>query len=209
MFHTPFNMIIAGPTQCGKSFFLNKLLENRDKLIDRPVTKIVYCYGQFQPTFMEMQEKLPITFIKGIPNNLEEMFEISGSKMLIFDDLMDETSKSKDVCRLFTRFSHHMDTCIINVIQNIFHGGKELRNMSLNSHYLILFKSPRDMSQINWLSRQMCPGNSKFLIDAFNSATKRHHGYLVCDLKQNTPEELRFSSNIFDDEGYRTIYKAM
>ena len=36
-----------------------------------------------------------------------------------------------------------------------------MRNISLNIHYIILFKNPRDSQQISTLARQMYPGNSR------------------------------------------------
>ena len=62
--------------------------------------------------------------------------------------------------------------------------------MSLNCHYLVLFKSSRDSSQVNHLAKQMFPGHTKYMQEAFQDATKRPYGYLLCDLK---PEYLAIS----------------
>ena len=48
--------------------------------------------------------------------------------------------------------------------------------MSLNSHYLVVFKIPLDSSQVNHLARQMFPGYVKYLQEAFEHATKRPYG---------------------------------
>ena len=50
--------------------------------------------------------------------------------------------------------------CVICLVQNMFYQGKESRTMSLNTQYLVLFKSPRDKQQISILSRQMYPNRS-------------------------------------------------
>ena len=42
---------------------------------------------------------------------------------------------------LSTRERHHRNLSVIYVAQNIFHQGKEMRNISLNAHYIVLFKS--------------------------------------------------------------------
>jgi hypothetical protein len=81
--------------------------------------------------------------------------------------------------------------------QNIFNKGKHSRTISLNSHYLVLFKNPRDATQISFLARQMYPKNSKFLEEAYFDATKDPYEYLLIDLKQTTPNEYRVQSNIF------------
>ena len=70
--------------------------------------------------------------------------------------------------------------------------------MSLNSHYLVLFKNPRDSLQITTLARQMYPGKSKFLLEAFQDATQKPHGYLLIDLKPETNDEERVRTDILD-----------
>ena len=59
-------------------------------------------------------------------------------------------------------------------------------NISLNTHYIILFENPRDSQQISTLAGQMYPGNLQFLIEAYQDATKKPHGYLFINLKPKT-----------------------
>ena len=66
--------------------------------------------------------------------------------------------------------------------QNIFH--KSARTKTLNSHYLALFKNPRDATQITYLARHMYPTKPKFMIETFADATKDPYIYLVVDLKE-------------------------
>ena len=68
---------------------------------------------------------------------------------------------------------------------------------SLYSHYLVLFKNPRDQTQINYLSRQMYPKNNKFMDEAYLDATSIPYGYFFIDLKQSTPDDYRIQTNIF------------
>ena len=78
----------------------------------------------------------------------------------------------------------------------MFHQGKGHRTMSLNSHYMVLFKNPRDASQINFLARQMYPHNAQYLQEVYKDATTPPFGYLFIDLKQETQENLRLRTNI-------------
>ena len=75
-----------------------------------------------------------------------------------------------------------------------------MRTISVNAHYMIIFMSPRDKTQISFLVRQMFPANSKFLVDAFEDATSEPYGYLLVDLRPDTPEEYRVRTRIFPDE---------
>ena len=77
--------------------------------------------------------------------------------------------------------------------------------MNLNSHYLVLFKNPRDVGQIVILGRQMF-SNGKFLEEALKDATSRPYGYLLVDLKPGTEEQLRVRTNIFPDEEPQFVY---
>ena len=46
----------------------------------------------------------------------------------------------------------------------------------------------------------MFPKNTKFLVEAFDDATQVPYGYLLIDLRQETPENMRIRSNIFPNE---------
>ena len=110
-------------------------------------------------------------------------------------------SVDSSVTELFTKGSHHRNISVIHIVQNLFHQGKEHRTMSLNCHYMMLFKNPRDASQINFLARQMYPHNAKYLQDVYKDATaKPPYGYLFIDLKQETQENLRLRTNILKSE---------
>jgi hypothetical protein len=68
------------------------------------------------------------------------------------------------------------------------------------THYLVLFKNPRDTSQIAHLGRQMFPERVKYFREAFADATSQPYGYLLVDLKTTTPHVLRLRTDIFPDE---------
>ena len=72
--------------------------------------------------------------------------------------------------------------------------------MNLNTHYLILFKNPRDATQIQTLARQMYPHNSKYFEEAFRDAVKEPYGYFFVDLKNDTDDDKRLKTNIFPDD---------
>jgi len=104
------------------------------------------------------------------------------------------------ITSLFTKGRHHRNLNVIFILQNIFHWGKELKDMSLNCHYLVLFKSPRDSSQINHLAKQMFPSHVKYMQESFQDTTSRPYGYLLCDLKPETPTDFRLKTNVFPGE---------
>lgn len=96
---------------------------------------------------------------------------------------------------------HHIPCTVIFLTQNLFQKGNENRTRALNTQYMILFKNPRDATQIAILNRQMYPGRNNFLVNAYRDATeKQPYGYLFIDLCQDTPPELRVRSKILPFE---------
>ena len=111
------------------------------------------------------------------------------------DDLM--TSTDDRVEDIYTKISHHRNLSIVYLTQNIFYKIKQTRTLSLNSHYIFLFKNARDATQVANLARQMYPGKSAFMIEAFKNATSAPYGYLLIDFKQETDDKLRLRTGIF------------
>ena len=82
----------------------------------------------------------------------------------------------------------------------MFPKNRESRTISLNAQYIVAFKNPRDATQVTHLARQMYPGRVKYMQETFKDATSGPYGYLLLDLKQETPEHLRLRTNVFPDE---------
>ena len=85
-------------------------------------------------------------------------------------------------------------------MQNIFHQGKGSRNVSLNSHYLVLFKNPQDKLQILTLAKQMYPRQADWFLKKYDEAVRRPFGYLLADLKPNTKDSCRLRTNLLPGE---------
>ena len=75
-----------------------------------------------------------------------------------------------------------------------------MRNISLNAHYIVLFKWPRDGQQISILARQVKLGRVQEFMKSYDKATSRPHGYLMLDLKLTTDDEQRLKNNILPGE---------
>jgi hypothetical protein len=115
---------------------------------------------------------------------------------------MSELGSDTKLTKLFTKGSHHRNVSIIFIVQNIFHKGKEMREISLNAHYLVLFKNPRDRSQVVHLGRQLYPTKVKFFQESYEDATSKPFTYLLLDLKSDTEEALRMRTGMFPGDVY-------
>lgn len=195
IFIHPFNCIISGPTMGGKTYLLKEILKFKDILIKPSPTKLIYCYKAWQKAYDEIKTYNPnIQFQEGIVDT--ELLNPAVVNLIIFDDLMSECINSNTIMNLFTVGSHHKNTSVFFITQNIFSKGKFSRDITLNSSYMIIFRNPRDQQQLQILSRQIYPNNSRFLIDSFEDATKLPYGYLLLDLKQSTENRNRIQTGI-------------
>jgi hypothetical protein len=183
--------MVCGPTQCGKTRFVMQLIRNAN-FIYPPPERIIWCFGCYQDEYRNSDS---IEFVEGIP--CSDILD-GRRTLLIIDDLMSETDDR--VTKLFTKGSHHKNASVVYISQNVFNKGKENRNISLNTHYLVLFKNPRDSAQIVHLGRQIFPERVKYFREAFADATTRPYGYLLVDLKTTTPDDLRLRTDIFPDK---------
>ena len=185
----PFTCIVSGPTGCGKSVFVSKLIKEN---VVRPIPdRIVWCYGEYQKLYETLSQ---VEFVQGLTQD----FNPEQNNLLIIDDLMSENDKA--IANLFTKGSHHKNISVIYIVQNLFNKSKEHRTISLNSQYLVAFKNPRDTNQISALARQIYPKHSKSVLEAFADATSLPYGYLLFDFKQSTNEKHRLRSKIFPGE---------
>lgn len=187
----PFTSVVSGPTGCGKSFFIRDLLHHRQEMFSPVPDRVIWCYGIYQSLYDEIPD---VTFLEGFPTNLEEHF--GRYTLIIVDDLMSELGNNKRLTHLFTRDSHHTNTSIAFLTQNFFHRGKEMREITLNAHYLFLFKNRRDMSLSTHLGKQLFPRHVRFFQEVFADATKKPYSYLMIDLRSESPEDMRLRTQI-------------
>ena len=91
------------------------------------------------------------------------------------------------------------------IVQNLFHH----ITISLNAHYMDIFKNLTEVSQIMALAHQMCPRRTQSFLEAFPRPTARPHGYMVIDIKQNTPDIPRLRTFIFPGEEQKAYVESL
>lgn len=196
-------MLIAGPTQCGKTYWVNRLLLN--DMFTEPVASVLYCYGVYQDYFRTMKEnpsmKMPMRFQKGLPTQTEiEALADGRFHIVVLDDLMEVIVKSQDMQQLFTKYCHHLKITAIFISQNIFQPGPHARSISLNVHVVVLFVNKRDESQIRTFARQIYPVRWKRFLQVYEQEMKYEFSYLVVDCTPSHPRDIKIRNNIFPGE---------
>lgn len=193
-FRHPFSCLVVGPSMCGKTNLIAKLIEHKDDLITPRVCRVIYSYKIYQSIFNTMKG---VEFVQGMNFSLDKDYPT----LIVIDDQLLSQECDK-VAELFTVGCHHENTSVIFVSQNLFFQSKNYRTASLNSQYFILFKSPRTLGQITHLARQMFSGEkAKAVVRAYENATMEPFSYIILDFKPDTPECLRVKTNILPEEG--------
>lgn len=204
----PFSCMIVGPSGCGKTFFVKRLLENCEHVMDSVPDNIVWIYTSFQPMYDELKKmNKNIKFVEGLPDSFEDenLFPPDQTHLIILDDVIFQASDHPEVVKIFTQYRHHRNMSVMMLTQNVFHQGKYSRTISLNSNYLILFKNPRDKLQISVLAQQIFPSQKPFFLESFEDATNAPHGYLLVDLTPSCPEQYRLRSGVLPHQ-WPTVY---
>lgn len=202
---TPYTMIVAGQTGCGKTEFVAKLIKNQALMHDPPFERIIIAYGMMQKVYSDLLDSVPnLELSDGFPNDYYQAIKNDEkvptiNTLLILDDLMMELATDNRLPELFTRMRHKKISTIL-MVQNFFFRSKHMTTVTRNAQYLAIYPNPRDMTMISTLSRQMFPHNKHFLSSAFEQATRKPYGYLFVDIKPGTDERFRLRHDIFPGE---------
>ena len=115
-----------------------------------------------------------------------KIFPITGINICLYLMIL---SNSKEFVKLATAGRHRgLNTIYIKHI--LFHQSKLGRDVELQNTHIILFKSPRDVLQINTLSQQLSLGSQ--LKEWYQNATYVPYGHLLIDLTPKTVDSFRF-----------------
>ena len=195
-FKHPFTAFIAGPSSSGKTVLTRNLLEEFKYTTDitAHVLNVLWCHGQWQKFYEQPVKGVKITYHDGLAD--ERTIKKIKPDIIVVDDLMNEVCDNRDMSNLFTKTSHHMNISVIFIVQNMFKKGKEIRDIRLNCHQLIILKSPQDMFQVQTMGRQIFPSYSKAFNEAYEDATKKPFSYLNIDCSPSCPDSMRMKTRL-------------
>ena len=97
---TPSMVMVVGPTGCGKTELVFKILLSNRVFLPAP-TRFKYHYGAWQKRFAEVEAAdLRFEFVKGLPL-FDDLPGGSEHTVMVIDDLMEEVSESKTAMDIF------------------------------------------------------------------------------------------------------------
>ncbi len=195
---------VVGPSGSGKTYFACTLLGSKTHF-QFPIKQIHWHSGvkegELGDTLSKLRQLKRVRHVYGLPEGWIDMPK--KHDVIVIDDLFEEANQDAVTFnQLFTKIARHREVTVLFLTQNLFHQGGKHRTRNLNTHYLVIFKNPRDKTVVDYLARQAYPNDRKFLMEAFNDATKeKPHGYLFLDFTQECPEDIRIRTDIFNPLG--------
>lgn len=203
---------IVGPSGSGKTFFACNLLLAKD-LFKLPIREVYWHSGvkegELGGTLRKLNKlrKGKVHYVNGLPAGWTD--KPKRYDVIVIDDLFEEVNRDAVTFnQLFTKIARHRQVTVLFLTQNMFHQGGKHRTRNLNTHYLVLFKNPRDRTVIDFVARQAYPHKRKDLMEIFHDVTKnKPHGYLFIDFTQECPDSLRIRTDILNRRHGPLIYK--
>ena len=202
-FRHKFSLLAVGPTQSGKTYFVQQILENKRIVYEEQKSiRIFWYYNQWQECYEKLKKSVgkSILFERGVPELSEDLCEINAryNNIIILDDLMAEATDSPVVSRLFTQ-GRHRNASVILLLQNMFPKGKYNTDISRNAQYLALFRSPSDRKQIGIIAERMFDKNRVLFMNAYYKETEKPYEYLLVDNKPGTPPNNQILADLFGE----------
>jgi len=202
-FNHMFSMLVVGPSQCGKTYFVEELLTKPCvNYPNKKQRKIQWFYNQQQPRYAALQRTLKdeIQFTQGLPELSDDLREINPkfNNVLVFDDLMAQATDSPVLSKLFTQ-GRHRNASVILLLQNMFPKGKFNTDISRNAQYLVLFRSPSDRKQINIIAERIFAKDRSKFMEIYAKETAKPYGYVLIDNQPKTAPDKQVVSSVFDE----------
>jgi hypothetical protein len=181
-----------------------KIFKDMEFLFETVPSKIKYFYHTWQNLYKQMEDMLGnrISFQQGCPT--EENIDIflqnaDPPSVIVLDDLSRAFLNDQLSERLYCISSHHARCYIFCLQHSAFYKANFSRIVSLNSKIFIFLTNYRNADQIKKFSHQTQMGQAlvESYLDCINHSS---YGYLICDLSQDCPSDLRLRSQIFKDE---------
>jgi len=198
--------LLVGPSGSGKTFRTSSILANKNEMIEDgdQIKNVVFFYATWQKIYEELDKRKLVTkWVNKVPTNDDfveavESYKHDGGSIVVIDDFMSEIDR--ELVKIVTVSSRHLNTSTFILFQSLFPANPLARQISLNVKYMHIHKNPRENAQIQYLARQLHPGNYKWIVEAYHEATKLPYTCFLIDLIQTSPEQIRFRSDFLPDE---------
>ena len=176
-----FKVFVAGPSSCGKTIFSCDTIQNWPLISRQAFHAIIYCWNKWQPKYEDMRQ-LVTHWVKDDESMISKIKSIARGQpvLIIFDDAI-KSESLPEIANLFMIGGRHSNMSMMFLTQRMFDSDKSFMQISRNSDYFVVFKNPRDASEIGRLAQQLTPGK-RSLLGIYEEATRDPFSYLFIDL---------------------------
>lgn len=111
----PSSIMVLGPSGSGKTEFVLSLIERRNEITTKPISKVYFFYGQYQDRYKEFGLKNPeVVFTDDL-----KLLENLSDCLCVFDDLLlsFEHERNRLITHMFIQGSHHKNITVIAILQ--------------------------------------------------------------------------------------------
>jgi hypothetical protein len=205
---------ICGSSGSGKTYWLVNYLTK----IDHRFEEIIWITNELsagQELIKELKRKLGSKFVLKVgladEEGLKEMFKENHDDKIktavILDDLMME--QGRFTAELFLA-GRHLNLTIFQLVQSIFTGSKQSRNMSNNVQYYILFAFPDKLSVVE-LARRLTTNKAdkEAVVNAYKDATSKKGGCLIVDMITSQADLEDANLLKYRDTEMNVVYKSL
>ena len=141
-------MAVVGSSGCGKRNLIFRIIEGNT--FYPKFDNVIFLYHEIRPIYSQVDQHSNIVFRKF--TNLE-FLQNTENFLLIFDDSCEEIFNDKEFVKLATA-GRYKNINVIYVKHNLYQQSKWSRIIDLNTTHISLFKSPREVQQVEFLGKQ-------------------------------------------------------
>ena len=136
------------PSGSGKTELIFKILMGNSFYTEYGT--VLYLYKEIQPAFSKKvsSHEVNVKFMKF--NGFESLRNLVNI-LLVFDDSCEDIYNEKEIATA----GSNRGIDVIYVKLNLFQQSRWSRTFDLNTSHIVLFKSPRDVQQLDLLGRQL------------------------------------------------------
>ena len=216
--------ILCGPSQSGKSRFVENMIRHKEKVFCRPYDKFIYCSPHlsnsedgegdspgdvaFRQRLIELAQPQEIVFYDHIITMTELNQESNNGEdhlLVTIDDFSENVFAQDVTVKLFTKMSSHSNTdtvvCVHSAIKSGI--GKHFSIVWNSANTIVLFRSLDDSASIGFLSQRMFPKGDNHLGKCLWQCIQLmgNYSYIIifCNLDNDLNKNYEVRSNIFED----------
>ena len=115
-FQHPCTILVSGPTGCGKTRLVRRLIEPLEQLINPSPQRIIWVYSEWQEEYDRVLKfNLSTEFIHNWNEFIYDNLNVEERNLLVIDDQMTEAHDCITLVKLYTKGSHHRNLTVIYI----------------------------------------------------------------------------------------------